>query len=453
MNNDKKSAVFSALAIGIIAFALVLGVAVKKTNESMHLNNRLNDVYKRSILQVVDSINDVDTALLKGSVTNSPALLSNIANEIYRQSTFAQANLGELPLGDIELDNTSKFLSQVGDFTYSISNKVLNGGYITDEEKSQMANLSKYASSLSDSLSKIEENLMNGKISFSANKSNTVSASDKEQTPLTDGLTNVEKDFQEYPSLIYDGPFSDHINKLEARHIKGQNEVSKEKAEEIIAHFVNDVNIQKLSYRGESDGTIKTYIYSGADENNTDFTVEISKSGGKILYMLKNRNVTGSSLTIDDAISIGGRFLLKNEIYSMKESYYEIEDNTATINYAYVENGITMYPDLVKIKVALDNGEILAYEAQGYLMAHEVGRTTNEVKIPIETARNLVNPNLQIEKEGMAVIPLDGGTEVLCYEFTGKFNDKTFIVYINATTGQEEKILMLLIDENGTLTV
>ena len=30
-----------------------------------------------------------------------------------------------------------------------------------------------------------------------------------------------EKDFANYPSLIYDGPFSDHINKLEAKHIKG----------------------------------------------------------------------------------------------------------------------------------------------------------------------------------------------------------------------------------------
>lgn len=452
MLRDKKQAVISTSLIGIIILALILAVAVKKTNESEVLKNKLNDVYKRSVLQVVDSIGDVDTALLKGSVTNSPTLLSNIANEIYRQSTFAQANLGELPLGDIELDNTSKFLSQVGDFTYSLSNKVLAGGEITDEEKNEMASLSKYASSLSDSLYKIEQKLLNNEISFVTADKNIVSAS-QEQVPLSDGLSNVEKDFQEYPSLIYDGPFSDHINKMEARHIKGENEISKEKAEEIIKDFVVDTKIKKLVYRGESDGTIKTYMFNGVDENNSDLTVEVSKMGGKVLYMLKNRNIPGKALTIEDAISIGRDFLIRNHIYSMKESYYEIENNTATINYAYIENDITMYPDLIKVKIALDNGEILAYEAQGYLMAHEEGRQTNEIAISMEEALAKVSPNLSIEKQGMAVIPLDGGTEVLCYEFTGTFNDNRFIVYINATTGQEEKILMLLIDENGTLSI
>ncbi len=450
MNENFKKATISTIAIGIIVFSLILGVAVKKTNESMYLSQQLNDVYSRSILQVVDSINDVDTALVKSSVTNSPSLLSNLSNEIYRKATFAQANLGELPIGDTDLEKTSKFLSQVGDFTYSISNKVLNGGHITDNEKKQLANLSKYASKLSDSLSKIEKNFLNGKISF---KSNTVKASSEKQVPLSDGLSNIEKDFTNYPSLIYDGPFSDHINKLEAKHIKGQNEISKDDAKNVIQNLFGNAKLKNLTYKGKSDGTIKTYIFNGKDENNTNFSVEISCLGGKVLYMLKNREVKNTSLSIADAINKGSEFLIKNELYSMKESYYEINDNTATINYAYVENGITMYPDLIKLKIALDNGEILALEAQGYLMAHETGRALNEVSIPIETARNLVNKNIKIEKEAMAVIPLDGGTEVLCYEFTGKFNGKTFIIYINATTGKEEKILMLQISKNGTLTM
>lgn len=450
MNENFKRATLSTVAIGIIVFSLILGVAVKKTNESSYLSQQLNDVYSRSILQVVDSINDVDTALIKSSVTNSPSLLSNLSNEIYRQATFAQANLGELPIGDTEFEKTSKFLSQVGDFTYSLSNKVLNGGYITNDEKKQLASLSTYASKLSDSLSKIEKNLLNGKVSF---KPNTVKASGEKQVPISDGLSNIEKDFSNYPSLIYDGPFSDHINKLEARHIKGQKEISNKQAKKVVQNLLGNAKLKNLTYKGESDGTIKTYIFSGKDENNTNFSVEISRLGGKVLYMLKNREVKGTSISINDAIYKGSQFLIKNELYSMKENYYEINENTITINYAYVENGITMYPDLIKLKIALDNGEILALEAQGYLMAHEAGRALNEISIPIETARNLVNKNIKIEKEAMAVIPLDGGTEVLCYEFTGKFNGKTFIIYINATTGKEEKILMLQINKNGTLTI
>jgi hypothetical protein len=53
----------------------------------------------------------------------------------------------------------------------------------------------------------------------------------------------------------------------------------------------------------------------------------------------------------------------------------------------------------------------------------------------------------------MAVIPLESKREVLCYEFKGKFDDKNFLVYINAETGQEEKILLLLETPNGILTM
>ena len=44
-------------------------------------------------------------------------------------------------------------------------------------------------------------------------------------------------------------------------------------------------------------------------------------------------------------------------------------------------------------------------------------------------------------------------TEVLCYEFKGTINDKTVLVYINAETGKEENIFILVDDINGMLTI
>ena len=60
---------------------------------------------------------------------------------------------------------------------------------------------------------------------------------------------------------------------------------------------------------------------------------------------------------------------------------------------------------------------------------------------------------IKIETEGMAYIPKDNKTEVLCYEFKGKFNNKTYLVYINAKTGNEERILILVESGEGTLTI
>ena len=123
-----------------------------------------------------------------------------------------------------------------------------------------------------------------------------------------------------------------------------------------------------------------------------------------------------------------------------------------TINYAYEQDGVIMYPDLIKVKVALDNGEILGIETTGYLNNH-TERNLSNVKITKEEAKKTLNKQLNIESEGLAYIPTEWRTEILCYEFKGKVNDTEFLVYINAENGREEDILVIKDTTNGILTM
>ena len=136
----------------------------------------------------------------------------------------------------------------------------------------------------------------------------------------------------------------------------------------------------------------------------------------------------------------------------MKETYYLKQDGIVTINYAYEQNGIVMYPDLIKLKIALDNGEILGIETTGYLNSH-YERNLTEPKITKEQAKSSLNQDLEIFSEGLAVIPTEWKTEILCYEFKGRIDDTDFLGYINAETGREENILVIVDTPNGTLTV
>ena len=110
-----------------------------------------------------------------------------------------------------------------------------------------------------------------------------------------------------------------------------------------------------------------------------------------------------------------------------------------------------MYADLIKVKVALDNGEIIGLETTGYLNGH-YERDIPTRKISIDNARKQISPNAQIISEGLAMIPTEWKTEVFCYEFKGRIEDIDFIAYINVQTGEEEDILILTTTENGTLT-
>jgi spore germination protein len=168
--------------------------------------------------------------------------------------------------------------------------------------------------------------------------------------------------------------------------------------------------------------------------------------------MLRNRSVTDGKVSMDAAIKSAHDFLSKNGFESMKDTYYMRTDGIATICFAYEQDGVIVYPDLVKVKVALDDSEVLGIESKGYLYNHK-HRDIPAAKLTLEDAKTKVNKKLAINKQGKAIIPTEFKTEKYCYEFQGKVGDQQFILYINAQTGAEEDILMLVSSDEGTLTM
>ena len=164
------------------------------------------------------------------------------------------------------------------------------------------------------------------------------------------------------------------------------------------------------------------------------------------------RDVKAEVINQEQANEIGQKFLESRGIMHVKPTYYLKQNGIVTINYAYVQDDVTVYPDLIKLKVALDNGEILGMETSGYLNSH-TQRTFVTPKISIDEAREKINKNLEIVSEGMAMIPTEYQTEILCWEFKGIVEDRQFLVYINVETGKEEDVLVILETPNGTLTM
>ena len=167
--------------------------------------------------------------------------------------------------------------------------------------------------------------------------------------------------------------------------------------------------------------------------------------------MNKNRDVSAEILSQEEADKKAKEYLEQHGFKNMKETYYLKESGIVTINYAYVQDDVIMYPDLIKVKVALDDGEILGIETSGYLNSH-TKRDIKEPKVTVEEAKKSLNKDLTIESEELTIIPTEWKTEVLCWEFEGNVEGLDFIVYVNAETGEEEDILIITNTPNGTLT-
>lgn len=296
---------------------------------------------------------------------------------------------------------------------------------------------------------------MNGRISWKELTKDTKTAFAQQVDNLsTATFSNIDENFGEYAGLIYDGAFSEHMESAEKKGLTGE-EIDEEKAKQIAKDFIGEDRIQEINSNGLiENGNIQVYDFNAKindDGNNNNLTISIAKKGGHIVNMNYNREVKTEVISQDEANEKGKEFLNSRGISNMKATYYLKEGGIVTINYAYEQNGVTIYPDLIKVKVALDNGEILGVETSGYLNNH-TERTFTKAKISMEEARSKLNKSLEITSEGMAIIPTEWKTEILCYEFKGKIDETDFLVYTNVETGREENILVIIDTPNGVLT-
>ena len=452
LNNLKKNYIYGILILLVIA-TVVLGLFLyrQRTEYVIQTENQ----YNLAFYELIDYIDDVENYLAKSIVSSSVENGAKTLMHVWREANLAQVYLSQLPISSNELANTSKFLNQVSEYSYSLATKCINNEKLTDEELNNLQNLYDYSTNLTVTLEQLLNDMGSGNISWKELTKDTDTALAQQVDNLSGAsFSNLDKNFGEYEGLIYDGAYSEHIESAEKKGLKG-NEISEEEAKNIVKEFVGNERIEEINSNGLiENGNIVVYDFSikikDGDSNNP-MSISISKTGGHIVLMNYNREITEEKISQEEANSKGKEFLESRNFANMKETYYLKQGNAVTINYAYEQNGIVVYPDLIKLKIALDNGEILGIETSGYLNNHEE-RNIPAAKISEGEAKQNLNKNLEITSSGLAIIPTEWKTEIFCYEFKGKVNDKDFIVYINAENGREENILVIIDTPNGILT-
>lgn len=434
----------------ISLFSAALLVLIVRNIMLMRENNNKDILIKNSYVKALEDLSaaadNINNTLEKQLYAGTPEQQSKLANKLFNEASAAKVAMAQLPMQELSLENTYKFLSQVGNYAQSIAKKSADGEKISDEEYNNLKSLHEFSNNLSEKMWSLEESVSSGEIDIYSVSNNDNKSSEPK---VTEGFTEFEEGFESYPTLIYDGPFSDHIMEKEPIMTKDADEITEEKALER-ASMTLGISSNDLSNVTEQNGKMPAWVFS--DENNT-VSCAVTKQGGYVSYFIKSRQPNASSMTIKDAVNKSEEFIKNHGYNNMKVTYYERVGNVVTVNFAYTIDDVTCYTDLMKVSVAMDDGEILGYEATGYLVNHQK-RTFPEDTISIRECRKLLSPLLECKSENRVLIPSDGGKELYCYEYKCQSeNGRNVLVYINAETGKEEQILILLENESGTLTM
>lgn len=446
----KKAHMLSIITIFLVIIICLVAVLINKQRTAKQASE---NSYNLAFYELVDYVQNVETYLAKSLISNTPEHGAETLTNVWREANLAQVYLAQLPVESQELENTQKFLNQVSDYSYSLSRKNIYNENLTDEDLKNLKELHSYSLELENTLNQLSDDINSGRIKWNEleNKGNSTFAQ-QVSTSALDGFSNLEENFHEYSGLIYDGAFSEHLTSAEKKGLIG-DDIDEELAKQKAIEFIGNENVKEIESLGYSENaTVPEYSFSVKTQLEDNINISISKKGGHIVYMNSNRDVNTEIISQDEANQKGKDFLDSHGFTNMKETYYLKQDGIVTINYAYIQNNVVVYADLIKVKVALDDGEILGIETTGYLNNH-TNRDISKINITIEEAKKTLNKDLEISSEGLAIIPTEFQTEILCYEFKGKVDDREFLVYINAENGREEDILIITNTPNGTLTM
>lgn len=449
----KKGSIFFLLA-GLVAVA-VWGVTQHKN--SIVLRNQLENGYQQLFYSLVSSVENIDVLIAKGLVSTSPPQSILLFSQTWREAFSAQEKLNQLPIEHVLVARTAKFLTQVGDFSYAVAKQIADGQDITPEQRATLRSLQSEADYLTRELHGLRNQIKENKFAW-GEITREGAAKFREVSPdLAEvSFREIDSHMQGLPVLIYDGPFSDHMDRLTPRSLGGPEigpEEAVKRAQEM-ADLIPGLHYT-ASAAGTGEGKIpfhRVYLVPTGGSGPDDITVDISRQGGLLISLVNARPLGEAALTKEQALEKAVAYVKQKGFPSLIPTFTQLSEGAAIISFAGFQDGVILYPDQVKIKVALDNGQVIGVENTDYLMSH-YDRKFPAPRITADWVRKKASSTLKVENVQLALIPLNSKREVFCYEARGTFNEEDYFIYFNALTGAQEMILKVIKTEQGPLTL
>ncbi|MFC7783520.1 germination protein YpeB [Rossellomorea sp. GCM10028870] len=430
----------------ILITVLVLGVAgtafwgYQEHQEKNAILINAENNYQRAFHELTYQVDLVHDKIGSTLAMNSRKSLSPALADIWRLTSQAHSDVGQLPLTLLPFNKTEEFLSNIGDFSYRVAVRDLDKNPLTDKEYKSLENLYEQSADIQNQLRKVQHLVMENNLRWMDVELALASGNEQADNTIIDGFKTVEKNVSGYDEANFGSTTFVNTEKKDRnfQKIKGE-EISKDEAVSILRKYsgISEKIDAKVTKSGK--GSDYKFYSVTVEKGKTHASMDVTQKGGYPIWYINNREVQKAKISLNKAAEKATAFLKDNDFSNLELFESAQYDNIGIFTYVTVLDGVRIYPDSVKIKVALDNGQIVGFAAEEYLKNNH-DREIAEPSITQEQAKETTNPNLKVMEERQSVIVNDLNEEVLCYEFLGMLGKDTFRIFINANTGEEEKV-------------
>ena len=432
------------LIVACVVLTIALGAVLiafyrlKETDEQSV--KTLESMYSSSYYSMVDSVNNLQVNADKFETLTTSSAQRMVLRDMEQDCAYVVAGLSVLPL-DVENSNSAiKFFNQVSGMCEAYIAVIDKGESLSSE---QLLLVDKAEMALSIIKSKL--NTHNDQVKMGDYNFVSVGVfNDSGVTQFSNSIGDLSANEVDYPTMIFDGPFS---ASLENKRINGlsADEISKDQAMEYLKTAVYKNQDVEIEFVNETQGDFVTYDFKVVKEG-VEYTAQVTKRQGLLLTLCGYAETQEPNISNEQTKQFAEDFANGIGFENMVTTWMEVKDNIAYINLAPMQNGVILYPDLVKVKVDMYNQNIIGFEAKNYAFNHV---TRNfEFGIGVDEAEQKLGFDYIVLNKRKAVIALDGDVEVAVYEFACDRINGLYYYYIDANDGDIVKILKV-VDSNG----
>ncbi|ALC81436.1 MULTISPECIES: germination protein YpeB [Bacillus] len=428
----------------------ILGVAVIGTSYWGYKEHQEKDAvllhaennYQRAFHDLAYDMDQLHDKIGTSLAMNSKENLSPELTEVWKLASEAHSSVSQLPLTLMPFNKTEEFLSNIGNFSYQTAVRDLAKEPLNDKEYNTLKQLYSNAQDVQNELRNVQHLVIDNNLRWMDVELALASGEKQGDNTIIDGLKTIEKNADSFAETDTSNDNTTTKQREKGfQHLKG-DQISESDAKKIAQKFAPDQNSDFTIAKSGNKTNRDVYSLSMNDEKHgTNIYMDVTQKGGYPVYLIQNREVKDQKLSLNDGSNKALKFLKDNGYEATDFVLDESEqyDNIGIFSYVPVENDVLLYPDTVRMKVALDNGEIVGFSARDFLTNHRK-RNLPKPKLSLEEAKKKVSGNVQIQDNRLAIITNQMSDEVLCYEFFGTIDNDTYRMFINANTGIEEKV-------------
>ncbi len=441
----------------VLAVSLTLNLGMIVTNSDLcrkkdSMASKVSNIYDSSLSTLSRHCTELENNFSKLSVCTGTEEASKVLSDIVSDSGSALTALDMLPMFPEYVASLNRYLNHVSDYSRYLLSVCSSGSLPSDDCMENINAMHTSVIKMNTMLNEFAEKLKSKPLDWQVLMNSELDEYDFLSTELSDTFESIQTESISYPTLIYDGPFSDTVVNKVINEPEGKA-LTKNEAAAVFKEFIGSDKSFSVYNVSRCEGIIDTWCVT-LERNGKYYYGSVAEKTGSVVSYITDGYGEKNVFSKEELVKKASDFLIRSEYNDMQPQYCQITGGSAVINYVRSEEGVLIYPDMVKVRVNTETGEITGFEGMSYYANHTKER--NLAVSPAHSAEeclSLLPEGCEPYADYISLIPTDGENEILAYEFRCRINGEEFVLYYDVEKLKQVKIFKIISSENGDYVV